>query len=99
MSFYFNVDIFYLFFFNILLSSFLGRENCNDYSIGIELEGSDDSKFEDQQYHSLLTLIRLLIKTYPNLTKEKLVGHSDISPGRKTDPGPMFEWGKLKDNL
>lgn len=81
------------------VSSFLGRENCNDYSIGIELEGSDDSKFEDQQYHSLLTLIRLLIKTYPNLTKEKLVGHSDISPGRKTDPGPMFEWRKLKDNL
>ncbi len=81
------------------VSSFLGRENCNDYSIGIELEGSDDSKFEDQQYHSLLTLIRLLIKTYPNLTKEKLVGHSDISPGRKTDPGPMFEWKKLKDNL
>ena len=81
------------------VSSFLGRENCSDYSIGIELEGSDDSKFEDQQYHSLLTLIRLLIKTYPNLTKEKLVGHSDISPGRKTDPGPMFEWKKLKDNL
>ena len=80
-------------------SSNIGQENCNDYSIGIELEGTDRSEFADAQYNSLVSLTRLLIKTYPHLSKDSLVGHSDIAPGRKTDPGALFKWNKLIDNL
>ena len=81
------------------LSSFQGVNNCNDYSIGIELEGTDCSEFAAAQYNSLVSLSRLLIKTYPHLSKDSLVGHSDIAPGRKTDPGALFKWNKLIDNL
>lgn len=68
------------------------RERCNDFSIGIELEGCDDHPFEDAQYESLLAMIRTLQQHYPI---EALAGHSDIAPGRKTDPGPYFQWHRL----
>lgn len=70
-------------------SSFEGREQCNDFSIGIELEGTDDSPFEDAQYERLAALTQCLRGRYP-LTAA--TGHSDIAPGRKTDPGPCFDW-------
>ena len=66
-----------------------GRSACNDFSIGIELEGSDFVPFEDKQYVSLARLTRFLQRNYPICA---LVGHSDIAPGRKTDPGPCFDW-------
>ena len=81
------------------ISSYLGKENCNDYSIGIELEGTDDSAFTDEQYNSLMNLTDSLIRSYPHLSKDRLVGHSDVAPGRKTDPGTMFEWKKIINNL
>ena len=77
------------------ISSYLGKENCNDYSIGIELEGTDDSEFTDEQYNSLKNLTSSLIRSYPNLSKDRLVGHSDIAPGRKSDPGIFFDWKRL----
>lgn len=80
-------------------SCYQGRETCNDFSIGIELEGTDDSDFEDIQYQALAELILSLEKTYPGISKERLVGHSDIAPGRKTDPGSGFDWHKLKQLL
>lgn len=73
-------------------SSWRGRERCNDYSIGIELEGCDDQPFEDVQYHSLAALIVQIKALYPI---EDVVGHSDVAPGRKTDPGPFFDWTRL----
>jgi AmpD protein len=73
-------------------SSFEGCEKCNDFSIGIELEGCDDQTFEEIQYQQLATLTRELIKQYPGITRGRITGHSDISPGRKTDPGPFFDW-------
>jgi len=75
-------------------SSFLGRENCNDFSVGIELEGIDDSGYSDEQYHSLVLLSRQLMTDYPQISTSRIVGHSDIAPGRKTDPGPAFDWGR-----
>jgi AmpD protein len=74
------------------VSSFLGRERCNDFSIGIELEGSDRSPFETAQYDALAELVRVLAARYPI---DALAGHSDIAPGRKTDPGPHFDWPRL----
>lgn len=76
------------------VSQFLGRERCNDFSIGIELEGSVNQPFNEQQYRQLADVSRLLIDCYPKLSKQRIVGHSDISPGRKDDPGPYFEWQK-----
>ena len=73
-------------------SSWQGRERCNDFSIGIELEGADDAPFTDAQYARLLPLLRVLKQTYPI---HAIVGHSDIAPGRKTDPGPHFDWQRL----
>jgi AmpD protein len=73
-------------------SSWKGRERCNDFSIGIELEGTDDLPYAAAQYTMLARLVRALRRTYP-ITD--LVGHSDIAPGRKTDPGPAFDWGRL----
>ena len=75
------------------VSNWQGRERCNDFSIGIELEGSDFEAFEAAQYETLKQLINSLKKAYPI---QHIVGHSDIAPGRKTDPGPYFEWHKLK---
>ncbi|QLB20372.1 N-acetyl-anhydromuranmyl-L-alanine amidase [Vespertiliibacter pulmonis] len=74
------------------LSSFEGREKCNEFSIGIELEGSNNQPFTEQQYHTLAKLTCLLMKCYPNITIERIVGHSDIAPGRKIDPGQYFDW-------
>lgn len=71
------------------VSNFLGRERCNDFSIGIELEGADDQPFEPAQYAALATLTRALAARYP---VEAVAGHADIAPGRKTDPGPCFDW-------
>ncbi len=71
------------------VSNFLGRERCNDFSIGIELEGADDQPFEAAQYATLAALTRALAARYP---VEAVAGHSDIAPGRKTDPGPHFDW-------
>ena len=76
------------------VSNWQGRERCNDFSVGIELEGSDFEAIEATQYKTLKQLIACLNKTYPI---KALVGHSDIAPGRKTDPGPFFEWEKIKD--
>lgn len=77
------------------VSSFAGRENCNDYSIGIELEGTDHSSFTEAQYEALNQVIRVLQENYPGITSSRIVGHSDIAPGRKKDPGVGFEWGRL----
>jgi AmpD protein len=75
------------------VSNFFGRERCNDFSIGIELEGADASAFESAQYATLAALVTALLARYPI---DALAGHSDIAPGRKTDPGPHFEWARLK---
>lgn len=75
------------------VSSFFGRERCNDFSIGIELEGSDTTAFESAQYATLAALVKALTARYP---VEALAGHSDIAPGRKTDPGPHFDWMRLQ---
>jgi AmpD protein len=79
-------------------SSYLGRENCNDFSIGIELEGTDDEPYEEVQYQILADVIRVLQQYYPD-TREHVVGHSDIAPGRKTDPGRAFSWSRLESLL
>ena len=73
-------------------SCFEGQERCNDFSIGIELEGSDTQPFTEKQYQALNQLTRLLLQNYPALNEERIAGHSDIAPGRKTDPGPHFDW-------
>lgn len=78
-------------------SSYGGRENCNDYSIGIELEGCDDLPYEPIQYTRLNEILPILWQAYPS-TQGHLVGHSDIAPGRKTDPGPAFNWRALSQN-
>jgi AmpD protein len=72
-----------------------GREACNDYSIGIELEGTDDVPYEDAQYASLAQLLPVLRAAYPAITADRIVGHSDVAPGRKTDPGPSFDWSRV----
>jgi AmpD protein len=71
------------------------RERCNDFSVGIELEGADDMPYTVAQYRQLAALIGALRHTYPSLRDAPVVGHSDISPGRKTDPGPAFDWDQL----
>ena len=76
-------------------SSYENRERCNDFSIGIELEGTELLAYTEQQYFQLATVIQSLLKTYPNLSKQRITGHSDIAPGRKTDPGDSFDWLKL----
>lgn len=77
------------------ISSFKGREKCNDYSIGIELEGTEDIDYTNDQYQTLAKTIKTLLKYYPKLTSKNITGHSDIAPGRKTDPGNSFKWDKL----
>jgi AmpD protein len=76
-----------------------GRANCNDFSIGIELEGTDDEPYDDRQYAALVPLIASLQQAYPSLADGWIAGHSDIAPGRKTDPGPAFDWGRLERGL
>jgi AmpD protein len=77
-------------------SSWRGRERCNDYSVGIELEGTDDAAFEDRQYERLASLIRTLRRALP---LRDIAAHSDIAPGRKTDPGARFEWARVLSAL
>ncbi|HLA74530.1 MAG TPA: 1,6-anhydro-N-acetylmuramyl-L-alanine amidase AmpD [Gammaproteobacteria bacterium] len=77
-------------------SCFENRARCNDYSIGIELEGSDEVPYEPAQYQALAELIQALSAAYPTLSPQRLVGHCDIAPGRKTDPGPAFDWQQLR---
>ena len=73
-------------------SEWRGRGRCNDFSIGIELEGCDDVRYEDAQYDACNALLRALVRTYP---LQAAAGHSDIAPGRKTDPGPCFDWSRI----
>ena len=78
------------------VSSHLGRDNCNDFSIGIELEGTDELPFTEAQYAALVSVSLALEITYPEITPATTLGHSDIAPGRKTDPGPYFDWHLYK---
>ena len=80
-------------------SSWQGRSRCNDFSIGVELEGCDDLPFEHAQYVRLSALIESLYARLPDLNRARLVGHSDIAPTRKTDPGPHFDWSRLRASL
>ena len=81
------------------VSSFQGRTACNDFSVGIELEGCDDEPYEEAQYVQLVALTRSLNASYPGLSSARIVGHSDIAPGRKTDPGPHFDWARYRRAL
>ncbi len=76
-----------------------GEESCNNFSIGIELEGSDHVPYEELQYNKLAEVIAALFDAYPALSPQRIVGHSDIAPGRKTDPGLAFDWSKLNSSL
>ena len=73
-------------------SCFEGRENCNDFSIGIELEGTDDLPFTPAQYNALIEVTNLLLREYPRITPDRITGHQHIAPDRKSDPGPNFDW-------
>ena len=77
-------------------SEYRGRSSCNDFSIGIELEGTDETAYTDDQYAHLAALIRALVAAYDSLSTDRVVGHSDIAPGRKTDPGASFDWARLR---
>ncbi len=77
-------------------SSHAGREACNDFSIGIELEGADTVPYEDAQYRVLANVVAALCSAYATLSTERVVGHSDIAPGRKTDPGTAFDWMRAR---
>ena len=77
-------------------SQWCGETACNNFSVGIELEGCDDQAYADAQYYSLAGLIKALRVSYPDIDVDAIAGHSDIAPGRKTDPGPAFDWKKLK---
>lgn len=81
------------------VSSFQEREKCNDFSIGIELEGTESTPYTEDQYLCLARITAVLLGTYPELTKERIVAHSDIAPGRKTDPGPSFDWARYHQLL
>ena len=78
------------------VSQWEGREQCNDFSIGIELEGADTTPYTDAQYAALAGLAQILMQRYPAITPARIVGHSDIAPGRKTDPGEAFDWLRFR---
>ncbi len=80
-------------------SSFQGRSQCNDYSIGIELEGCDDHPYTEAQYQALVSVTHYLQAHYPAITLGRIVGHSDIAFGRKTDPGASFDWGRYRSAI
>ena len=80
-------------------SCFRGRRCCNDFSIGIELEGEDETAYDDRQYLVLQAVIRALCTAYPAISPREVAGHCDIAPGRKVDPGPAFDWLRLYDGL
>ncbi len=77
------------------LSCWQGRPHCNDYAIGIELEGTDSQPYDAAQYAILAELVKTLLHTYPALSPDAIVGHNEVAPGRKTDPGPIFDWYRL----
>lgn len=80
-------------------SCFDGRAECNDYSIGIELEGTDTIAYTDEQYRMLVIVTQSLMRHYPGITKKRIVGHNDIAPERKTDPGEAFNWKRFFELL
>ena len=80
-------------------SRFEGRACCNDFSIGIELEGTDCTPYDTRQYERLGGVCRVLMQRWPAITADRIVGHSDVAPRRKTDPGPAFDWRRLKGLL
>jgi AmpD protein len=80
-------------------SRFAGRERCNDYSVGVELEGADEVPYTDAQYAALAAVARALMRAYPAIVPDRIAGHSDVAPGRKTDPGPAFDWARLRASI
>lgn len=81
------------------VSCFEGRDRCNDFSIGIELEGCDDEAYQPEQYSQLAGVANSVMKAYPGITPARIAGHSDIAPGRKTDPGSAFDWSCFRQQL
>ncbi|WP_371373505.1 1,6-anhydro-N-acetylmuramyl-L-alanine amidase AmpD [Thalassotalea aquiviva] len=81
------------------VSCFDGRERCNDFSIGIELEGTDSLAYTDAQYCVLENISQAIMQAYPKITKDRIKGHCDIAPERKTDPGESFDWVRYKSAL
>jgi len=80
-------------------SAYRGRSACNDFSIGVELEGTDDTPYTDAQYEALAALGAALLAAYPSLSAQAIAGHNDVAPGRKTDPGPSFNWARFRQLL
>ena len=80
-------------------STFRGRACCNDFSIGIELEGEDETPYSDEQYARLAAVVDAVSAAYPGITGREVAAHADVAPGRKTDPGPAFDWLRLYDGL
>ena len=80
-------------------SSFRGEQECNDFSIGIELEGTDDIPSTDEQYQSLAEVSACVMAAWPQIRRDRITGHCDIAPGRKTDPGPVFDWNRYQRQL
>ena len=80
-------------------SAFRGQTRCNDFSLGIELEGEDEISYDDRQYTVLSAVLEALFAAYPALSARELAGHCDVAPGRKSDPGPAFDWLRLYDAL
>lgn len=80
-------------------SSWCERSSCNDYSIGIELEGSDHHSFSSEQYLALSKLTKVILRSFRKISQDRIVGHSDIAPGRKTDPGSHFDWQRYQQSL
>ena len=81
------------------VSTWNNRDKCNDFSIGIELEGTDDVPFADEQYQALVETTLQIQALYPMIENHHIVGHSDIAPGRKTDPGPCFDWNRFRQAI
>ncbi|QVL46840.1 MAG: 1,6-anhydro-N-acetylmuramyl-L-alanine amidase AmpD [Thiocapsa sp.] len=81
------------------VSRFAGRGRCNDFSIGIELEGTDDIPFTEAQYARLAECTRRILRRYPGITEDRIAGHAEIAPGRKTDPGPAFDWNRYRRSI
>ncbi|GAA0302248.1 1,6-anhydro-N-acetylmuramyl-L-alanine amidase AmpD [Psychrosphaera haliotis] len=81
------------------VSNFKGRTKCNDFSIGIEMQGTDEMPYTDAQYETLAGVTKQIKEIYPDIVDENIVGHSDIAPGRKTDPGDSFDWQRYFSQL
>ncbi len=80
-------------------SCFRGRSRCNDFSIGIEMEGADETPYDERQYKVLPRVLQALAQAYPGISAREIAGHCDVAPGRKIDPGPAFDWLRLYDAL